>query len=1554
LIQQNWTFSPSADRIIGYYIKPGFTTSIDCKSILSSSTLQLIGVGSVCFWNSSASNRFEIVFGANPQVTLQSSLSILTPLNSEVKLVLAASKTPILPTAIIQGALKIGTCDALQLSGELSSDQSRRSLVYKWDLKNTEPKFALLQKFVQNVSSPVLNIQKDLLITGTTMKFTLTVSNFLGLFSSEVSHDVVKTFSSTVPVAKISGPEKHLIDPTNYYQLEGVVPTSECSSSSVFTYTWLQTLGPKVNPTRKGRLLIFPSNTFPSTIVDYEFKLTISSSDSSEIAETTAKLGTVLKPIVSQIFGGSRKVSRNETVRLDGSSSYDPMNETTIPKYEWSCINMATSGLCSGIFLNSSSVIQIPRLSIASGSYLFTLTYMVGSRVSTASVELTFVEEPLPQVIISPIPTKVNVDGYLVLLARVDGPPGKTYLTEWVAESNRFSLTSSQTLSSTNNTEIVIKPYSMEPLDTITFRINVIELIEKRSFLTTTQTFASITTTTNAPPSPAIVDVTPISGETLKTDFSISCLQWVDPDQPLQYSFGYLDPSTGVEKILTPYSLSPKAIVQLPAGKEPDFKVSIVANVIDSLGALTKSFRNVTVSPVFYANETAKLDELNSKVNNFESQIASGSYADVGRVADLVLQTLNVPKTTQNNVTQLCPNGCVNGKCVSFDVCQCEAKYTGLDCSYTFEELEARKAIRGKIFDALQSSFSSLQGDNPIIDQEVVSQQTAVIAQLTSNSDELSVSNLNSSISFVNKLVTAPQKAKFETGRVPSSIIDSSINALSNTAKVAFRDKSISKNVEQTTQNLLQVVIDRKIAGEEATLSIQKNIAISGEKEQVDSLGGKTIKLQQFYQGKPLSVPSSFSIPSEIKEIQTSGDVNLQAINYGVNPFGYSNSSGNITSSVVSLTLFKPGSGSIRVYGLSKPINITIPGVYNETSQYLDCGIPGTSSACKYWNEATETWEKDGCTLIEFRNDSIVCQCNHLTSFASFLEDVPKPNIPSPTAFLVRINPANGYPLFVGIAIGLIYVVLSLAFLIYGELKNYYSVKAGVIIEEVGSYEEYGVISKFIEKFLVAHAWISIFFLPKYFDKTLTRNRRLTILYFKLILAIVLNGLFKSAETDQSINTKILTPIVTSLIAIPLTSFIKFMFLQFSVRNSKKYDTVLSVTPPRAVKKNIGDRKMDDQMIEDEMNDELEEIEKKFLNTKSKDQKLDEISLIPKELTNIKNKIAEKSTKDGSRSLIQYIDVENRLDVKLMKYHMNLRETRMNQLNFKLSISQVSSSGYNALINSLGQLIAQLDNIFDSFLLYFKRRRLNLNPIFTRLFLAICWGIFSLLYFVLIAGVLISLNYAIPTYWLPFYNTGVGGGALIVFVYFNIILFTKLKVERFYITDQWEISYISIVLSVIFGIVECVALFGLLFFALVFQLFSTDFYQIVLGVLYLIALIGATILWLYLSNKKPKERDYHSLKKKKVSLLLPWYFVIIPYVLTWVACIFLTWSIYVIANTLDETSRGSQTITWDWINSCIISIALGAVVYTPLIAFVEVSFFEILIPIIRDTALNSL
>lgn len=111
-----------------------------------------------------------------------------------------------------------------------------------------------------------------------------------------------------------------------------------------------------------------------------------------------------------------------------------------------------------------------------------------------------------------------------------------------------------------------------------------------------------------------------------------------------------------------------------------------------------------------------------------------------------------------------------------------------------------------------------------------------------------------------------------------------------------------------------------------------------------------------------------------------SGGASIAMKKWNINPYANSDSSNsNITSSVVSFEVKDKNQGTVSMNNLSTPIQIQIPKKTNNNDDKK-------ATVCKYFNKKNNTWSTDGLSLSSENNDSMVCNCSHLTDFAGSLD----------------------------------------------------------------------------------------------------------------------------------------------------------------------------------------------------------------------------------------------------------------------------------------------------------------------------------------------------------------------------------------------------------------------------------------------------------------------------------------------------------------------------------------------------------------------------------------
>ena len=101
--------------------------------------------------------------------------------------------------------------------------------------------------------------------------------------------------------------------------------------------------------------------------------------------------------------------------------------------------------------------------------------------------------------------------------------------------------------------------------------------------------------TSNSPPVGGVCYVNPISGVTLTTEFTFTCMDWQDPDVQLQYEFIYLRSNDLLNVAYKGVKTS--VTTKLPAGEsESNFTIDFRVRVTNILGAFTEVRTPVQVS----------------------------------------------------------------------------------------------------------------------------------------------------------------------------------------------------------------------------------------------------------------------------------------------------------------------------------------------------------------------------------------------------------------------------------------------------------------------------------------------------------------------------------------------------------------------------------------------------------------------------------------------------------------------------------------------------------------------------------------------------------------------------------------------------------------------------------------------------------------------------------------------------------------------------------------------------------------------------------------------
>ncbi|KAL0478816.1 hypothetical protein AKO1_002212, partial [Acrasis kona] len=238
------------------------------------------------------------------------------------------------------------------------------------------------------------------------------------------------------------------------------------------------------------------------------------------------------------------------------------------------------------------------------------------------------------------------------------------------------------------------------------------------------------------------------------------------------------------------------------------------------------------------------------------------------------------------------------------------------------------------------------------------------------------------------------------------------------------------------------------------------------------------------------------SITNTSRSISSTDTLSVNIALYAFNPFSYvSDSSVNLTSSVLSMSVLTNNGSNIRVYNTTKPITLTIPGTFNVSlystnTSSLKNGSWVPTPVCAYWDIFTNSWQTDGVKLISFSQNAVVCQANHLTDFSvqQLLVQI-QTNTLIPVAsldFLSLVKNSYSIPLVICIIVGLSYVACLAA-----SIALDYKVDRKFTKDVLDNRDSYGLWRRSLEAIRTHHLWLSAIFLSST-EINYTRPQRVT------------------------------------------------------------------------------------------------------------------------------------------------------------------------------------------------------------------------------------------------------------------------------------------------------------------------------------------------------------------------------------------------------------------------------------------------------------------------------
>ncbi|XP_070577710.1 polycystin-1-like protein 2 [Ptychodera flava] len=405
---------------------------------------------------------------------------------------------------------------------------------------------------------------------------------------------------------------------------------------------------------------------------------------------------------------------------------------------------------------------------------------------------------------------------------------------------------------------------------------------------------------TNAPPTSGNCSVTPETGYTLDTEFTVQCENWVDDHMPIRYLFFSKPKGPGTLKSLlfsgkresTPPFL-------LSVGKEAfNYEVDIIVDIVDSYNSATTEVHTITVEPLSLDEEelTQALKNMTTGDNNM-----LGNLLNSGDKEGAVSLVITVASVLNDGSSKPGP-------------------------PKSRQEITERKEIRKSIIKDLKTISRSVES----VDQ--VSQMASALLAMTSVPDELSEdSQVDTAVAMEalsGSLVTMKNETETSIlssasaiteaiGNVLSVATDSSADDTGN-AVSSSTSSTVVKSTVSTVNSVSQAVLSKRVPGQPPVVMNTSSLTVQLQRDEPSDLGGSTLS----------SDVGDFQLPAADTLLGGyAGDsfIDTQFLSFTTNPFNWDNSSQYISSSVISLSFADSNSSNIAVSGLSEDIVINLP-----------------------------------------------------------------------------------------------------------------------------------------------------------------------------------------------------------------------------------------------------------------------------------------------------------------------------------------------------------------------------------------------------------------------------------------------------------------------------------------------------------------------------------------------------------------------------------------------------------------------------------------------------
>jgi hypothetical protein len=650
-------------------------------------------------------------------------------LNATTAVILAPT-SQITPAVVMSLPTNIGSCDDLILSFGASSGSGGRSwssinVTFSTKATNT----TCLSAYVKTITRSRTAIPHNCLQKGQAYTFYVSLCNFLG--SCGQSSASVTVQNAVIPYVSIAGGPIVSVFVNRSLQLSSVAYVSDCAGSKStqnLQYTWTlatangTTLGSIVSKSKDPSKFILTAHQL-AAFNAYTISLTVRSTATSVSSVAAVSVVVPAASLIPIIAGGVEQTVRLlSSFTVDSSASYDSGQGSSgrvgisiiwqchsiSPTYADACpFNNITGG-------NDFSLYLFATRASANTSSEFTMTIFDSTRSATNQAIVRVLNLGSPIVSITTTQgTKIEVDAVYLLqgLITVDIPCDCAWTVDdfsidldsvsSVPPNKRWTPSSLTTFSSF----LSISANALPAGSTLTFSLSCIAASSPST------AFASISVTTNSPPSPGIYEVEPLHGYALVTIFAMSASSWIDSDVPISYEFGFISPSNSSFVVQTKSQLAYATSV-VPAGSSAKNSSLLISfQIFDNLGSSVKEYLTVRVVPVIL-NETT----VNALTTTLLDQ-AVGSVDNLKQVISVISSTMTAvncsasPNCTALNRLDCAATENTCGPCISAQYVgtASDSNTTCVDAAAFGSELLSVGSVCSSVFDCGSWSFCNYE-----------------------------------------------------------------------------------------------------------------------------------------------------------------------------------------------------------------------------------------------------------------------------------------------------------------------------------------------------------------------------------------------------------------------------------------------------------------------------------------------------------------------------------------------------------------------------------------------------------------------------------------------------------------------------------------------------------------------------------------------------------------------------------------------------------------------------------------------------------------------------